>query len=63
MKRLFGLLLTLAGGATVLWGGFHVLTGESKARIPVTDDFAITALMGGLIGVLVFTLGLIWVRD
>lgn len=63
MKRFIGLLLAAAGGAAALWGGFHVLTGESKAQIAVTDDFAITTLMGGLIGVLVFTLGLIWVRD
>jgi hypothetical protein len=63
MKRLFGLLLTVAGGAAVLWGGYHVLTGESAARIAVADGVSVSATVGGLAGVLIFTLGLIWVRD
>lgn len=63
MKRFFGLVLTVTGGAVVLWGGYHVLTGQSSAQVRLTDGLSISALMVGLIGVLTFTMGLIWVRD
>lgn len=63
MQRFIGLLLTLVGAVTVLAAGYHVLIGQSDARLYVTDDFSLTAMTGGLIGVTVFTVGLIWMRD
>jgi hypothetical protein len=63
MKRFIGLLLSLAGGAAAVWGGFQVLTGQSETPIFVTDTLSITSLMAALLGVIVFTMGLIWVRD
>ena len=63
MKRFIGLLLTGLGAVAVLWGGYHVLAGESTAQVAVTDTLAITALMGGLIGVALITMGLVWMRD
>ena len=63
MKRFLGLLLALTGGAAVLWGGYHVLTGQSTARVALADGVEVSALNGGLIGLLVCTLGLIWARD
>lgn len=63
MQRFVGLLLTLVGSVTILWAGYYVLVGESGARLHVTDDFSISAMMGGLAGLLVFTMGLIWMRD
>ena len=63
MQRFIGLLLTLIGAVMVLWAGYYVLVGDSGAALRVTDDFSISAMMGGLIGVAVFTMGLIWMRD
>ena len=63
MKRLTGLFLTLVGAALVLWGGFHVLLGQSDESLRVTDNFSLSAMVGGLAGVAIFTFGLIWVRD
>jgi hypothetical protein len=63
MQRFIGLVLTIAGAAAVLWGGYYVLTGRSDTRVAVTDDFSVSAIVGALAGVAVFTLGLIWVRD
>ncbi len=63
MQRFTGLLLTLIGALMILWAGYYVLVGDSAARLYVTDDFSITAMMGGLAGLLVFTMGLIWMRD
>ena len=62
MKRFIGLLLTAFGGVASLWGGYHILTGQS-AHLNLTEDFSVTAMTGGLAGVAIFTLGLIWVRD
>lgn len=63
MQRFIGLLLTLVGAVSVLWAGYYVLVGESGARLYVTDDFSLTAMTGGLAGVAIFTMGLIWMRD
>lgn len=63
MKRFTGLLLTVAGAGAALWGGFQVLLGESSAQIELTDDVSVSAMVAGLIGVLVFTVGLVWMRD
>lgn len=63
MQRFFGLLVTITGAALVLWAGYYVMTGESTAPLRITDDFTVTATAGGLVGVALFTVGLIWVRD
>jgi hypothetical protein len=63
MKRFFGLVLTAAGGVGVLWGGYHVLIGESTTRVTVADGVSVTALVGGLVGLMLFTVGLVWARD
>ncbi len=63
MKRLIGMFLAVAGGATAIWGVSSVLTGSASARVWLTDDLSVTALMVGLVGVTAFTAGLIWVRD
>jgi hypothetical protein len=63
MKKFVGLLLALAGGAATLWGGYRIINGESGARLHVTEDFSLTAMTVALIGVLVFTIGLVWNRD
>lgn len=63
MKRFIGLLLSIAGGGATLLGGILVLTGRSEKRFPITDDFAPTALVIGLAGIAVLTVGLMWNRD
>jgi len=63
MQRLLGVLLAIVGGITVLWAAYYIMTGQSSYRVQVTDDFSVSALTGGLAGVAVFTLGLIWLRD
>ena len=63
MKRFFGMLLALGGGAATIWGGYHALIGESSLRYEFTPDFSMSMMTIGLIGIAVCTLGIIWVRD
>jgi hypothetical protein len=63
MKRFIGLLLTGLGAVAVLWGGYHVLAGESNVQVAITDKLAITTLTSGLVGVALISLGLVWMRD
>lgn len=63
VKRFIGWMLVLAGGAAAVWGGTCVLTGTSRARMDFGNDFSISAMTGGLAGLAVLTIGLIWVRD
>jgi hypothetical protein len=63
MKRFIGMFLAIGGGAAVLWGGYHTIIGESSTRIAITHDFGLSAMMVGLIGLAVFTVGLVWLRD
>lgn len=63
MKRLIGWILTFAGGAATLWGGLALLMGESQRRLLLAPDVSVDALTGGLLGVAVLTVGLLWVRD
>ncbi len=63
MKSFIGLGLTSAGVVAVLWGGYHVVVGESSTELTITTDFSLSALAVGLIGVAVFTVGLLWMRD
>ncbi|MBY0458853.1 MAG: hypothetical protein K2V38_16060 [Gemmataceae bacterium] len=63
MKRFFGGILALAGGAATVWALVHIMSGKSDARIGLTNDLSVSAMMAGLVGVLVLTLGLVWSRD
>ena len=63
MQRFIGLVLAIAGAVIVLWAGIHVLAGESSTHLQITDDFSVSAMVGGLAGVAVFTIGLISMRD
>lgn len=63
MKRFVGWLLVLAGGGVAGWGCLSVLTGSSRARLEFGSEFSVDALTGGLAGVAVLTIGLIWARD
>ena len=63
MKRFTGWILIIAGGIVAAWGAVSVMTGSSSARVALTHDLAVNALTGGLIGLAVLTVGLIWVRD
>ena len=63
MKRFVGWLLVLAGGGVAGWGCLSVLTGASRAQLDVGSNLSVDALTGGLAGVAVLTIGLIWVRD
>jgi hypothetical protein len=63
MKRFTGLLLAGVGGIGAIWGGYYALTGQTNTYVTITDDLSISALTTGLIGVAVFTIGLLWTRD
>ena len=63
MKRFFGLLLAGAGAVAALWGGYHVVMGESSTHVAITSDFSLSAMAAWLIGGAVFTVGLVWCRD
>jgi hypothetical protein len=63
VKRFIGWLLTFAGGGAAIWGGVLLLTGSSDTRLHITPDFSPSALMVGLAGAAVLTVGLVWVRD
>jgi len=63
MQRFIGLVMIIAGGTAVLWGGYHCLAGESTARITVTNDLHLSAMVTGLIGLAVCTIGFVWNRD
>jgi spore maturation protein SpmA len=63
MQRLLGLVLTLVGVIAVLSSGYYILQGQPFARIILTYQHSVSALLAGLIGVLLLTLGLIRMRD
>jgi hypothetical protein len=63
MQRLFGVLMAIIGGITILWAAYYIMTGQSSFRLRLTDDFSVSALTGGLAGAAMFTVGLIWLRD
>ena len=60
MKRFFGLVLSLVGGAGVFWAGYIMFTKSSETRL---DPLPINALIGSLASVVILTLGLLWARD
>lgn len=63
MKRFFGGVFALLGAGVVIWAAYHILAGQSEARLTLTPDLAVNGLTGGLLGVAMLTLGLLWVRD
>lgn len=63
MQRLFGVLLAIVGGITILWAAYYIMTGQSSFRLQLTDSFSVSALTGGLAGAAIFTVGLIWLRE
>jgi len=62
MKRFIGWVLALAGGVAVVWGGVNLLSGQSDNRVHL-GNVSIDALTGGLTGLAVCVIGLIWSRD
>jgi hypothetical protein len=60
---MLGVFLTLAGGIAILWSAYYLMVGQASTMLKVTDDFAVSALTGGLVGATLFTVGLIWIRD
>jgi hypothetical protein len=60
MKRFVGWVLAGAGAVGTLWGAYYMLSGSSNARM---DPLPVTAMTGGLIGLAMLTVGLVWARD
>ena len=60
MKRFLGLILSVVGLAGTLWSGFYLLSGSSAAML---HPLPVTSMTGGLVSILLLTMGLIWVRD
>lgn len=60
MKRFVGWLLAGAGLVGTGWGGFLMMSGASSAKM---DPLPVTAMTGGLIGIALLTVGLVWARD
>jgi hypothetical protein len=63
VKRFIGWFLVLFGGVATAWGGVSVLTGSSQSRIYFDPTTSVNALVAGLVGLGVLTVGLLWVRD
>jgi hypothetical protein len=62
MKRFIGLLLTGTGAVGAVWGGYQALVGQTSNIITI-NNFSVSALTVGLTGVVVLTVGLLWMRD
>jgi len=63
MKRFIGVVLAMAGAVGVVWGGYHLLSGASQARLTLANNVSVDAMTGGLIGLATLVFGLVWVRD
>ncbi len=63
MKRFCGLILALCGGAFAGWGAVSVLRGSVRSRLDFGSDVTVDALTGGLAGLAVLVIGLVWMRD
>jgi hypothetical protein len=63
MRRILGLLFTIAGGIAILWSAYYIMTGHSSTMLKVTDTFAVSAMTSGLAGAAFFTVGLLWIRE
>lgn len=63
MKQFSGILLAVTGATATLWSGYHLVAGESGIRIAVVRGFSVSALTIGLFGVVLLTLGLLWLRE
>ena len=53
----------LVGAVAAGWGAVNVMTGSSRATVSFGPGLSINAMTGGLIGLALLTIGLIWVRD
>jgi hypothetical protein len=62
MKRFIGMLLTGTGAVAAIWGGYQALVGQTSNIITI-NNFTVSALTVGLTGVVVLTVGLLWMRD
>lgn len=60
---MFGLFLTIGGGIAVFWAAYYLMVGDASAVLKITDDFSVSSLTGGLVGIAMFTMGLIWLRE
>lgn len=60
MKRFVGWLVAGAGLIGTGWGGFLMLSGSSSAMMA---PLPVNAMTGGLIGLALLTIGLVWARD
>jgi hypothetical protein len=63
MKRMMGLLMTMVGGIAILWAAYYLMVGQASTLLRITDNFAVSALTGGLTGAALFTIGLLWIRE
>jgi hypothetical protein len=60
MKRFIGWIMALVGAVGTAYGGYYVMAGQSKAYL---DPVPVPAMYGGLAGLSLLTIGLLWVRD
>jgi hypothetical protein len=60
MKRFVGWILVGVGATGTGWGAYYMLTGASTATL---HPLPVDAMTGGLVGVALFTIGLIWSRE
>ncbi len=60
MKRFIGWLMVGAGAVGTVYGGYFVMTGKSSAML---NPVPVNALYGGLAGLAMLTIGLLWARE
>jgi hypothetical protein len=60
MKRFAGWIMAGVGLVGTGWGGVYMLSGASEALL---RPLPVNAMTGGLIGLALLTVGLIWARD
>ena len=60
---MLGLILTIGGCIAVFWAAYYLMVGDASAVLKMTDGFSVSSMTGGLVGIAMFTMGLIWIRD
>jgi hypothetical protein len=60
MKRFVGWVLAGTGAIGTCWGAYHMLSGSATAPL---HPLPVNAMTGGLIGLALLTIGLVWARD
>jgi len=63
MKKFLSLLMLIAGAAATVWGGYHAFSGNPNTAVPFTNDYKVSTMLVGLVGLGFFTIGLIGQRD